>query len=120
MSEINERVTVDFDSESYYLDGEYWESWDNYGEEMADAINKLLNELNDENKELKAKVGDKTVAVEVETCKLMEKVFNRIDKKIDELEKRYKFGQEVYKGCPMHNIRFGINTLKELKKELIK
>ena len=43
------RVTVDFDSESYYLDGEYWESWDNFGEEMADAINKLLEELNDEN-----------------------------------------------------------------------
>ena len=39
---MNERVTVDFDSESYYLDGEYWESWDNYGEEMADAINEVL------------------------------------------------------------------------------
>lgn len=38
-----ERVTVDFDSESYYLDGKYWESWDDYGEEMADAINKLLD-----------------------------------------------------------------------------
>ena len=47
------RVTVDFDSESYYLDGEYWESWDNYGEEMADAINKLLEDLNDENQQLK-------------------------------------------------------------------
>lgn len=40
---IKERVTVDFDSESYYLDGEYWESWDNYGEEMAEKINELLN-----------------------------------------------------------------------------
>ena len=48
-----ERVTVDFDEQSYYLDGEYWESWDNYGEEMADAINKLLNDLAEENKELK-------------------------------------------------------------------
>ena len=38
-----ERVTVDFDSESYYLDGKYWESWDDYGEEMADAINNLLD-----------------------------------------------------------------------------
>ena len=38
-----ERVTVDFDSESYYLDGKYWESLDDYGEEMADAINKLLD-----------------------------------------------------------------------------
>lgn len=40
---VKERVTVDFDSESYYLDGKYWESWDNYGEEMADAINELLD-----------------------------------------------------------------------------
>ena len=56
MTENNKRVTVDFDSKSYYLDGEYWESWDNYGEEMADAINKLLGELNDENKELKFEI----------------------------------------------------------------
>lgn len=51
------RVTVDFDEESYYLDGEYWESWDNYGEEMADAINELLNEESNkkeqENEELR-------------------------------------------------------------------
>ena len=40
---IKKRVKVDFDSESYILDGEYWESWDNYGEEMANAINKLLD-----------------------------------------------------------------------------
>ena len=53
MTETNERVTVDFDEQSYYLDGEYWESWDNYGEEMADAINKLLNELAEENQQLK-------------------------------------------------------------------
>lgn len=92
------------------------------GEEL---IVELLNSLNDENeqlkqenKELKAKVDDKEVAVEVECEKLMQKVFDLIDEKVDELEKRYKFGQEVYKGCPMHNIRFGINTLKELKKEL--
>lgn len=45
-------------------------------------------------------------------------VINLIDEKIEELEGWYKFGQEVYHGCPMHNIRFGINTLKELKKEL--
>lgn len=41
-----------------------------------------------------------------------------IDEKIDELEEKYRFGQEVYRGCPMHNIRFGINVLKELKREL--
>ena len=60
MTETNERVTVDFDSESYYLDGEYWGSWDNYGEEMADKINELLYDENlqwkEENKKLKEKI----------------------------------------------------------------
>ena len=41
-----------------------------------------MNKLADENKELKAKVDDKEVAVEVETCKVMEKIFDLIDKKI--------------------------------------
>lgn len=41
---VKERVTVDLDAECYYLDGEFWTSWDDYGEEMADEINKLLNE----------------------------------------------------------------------------
>ncbi len=53
---IKKRVSVDFDSESYYLDGEYWESWDNYGEEMADAINELLNEQDARIKDLEARV----------------------------------------------------------------
>ena len=48
-----ERVTVDFDSECYYLDGEFWTSWDNYGEEMADSINNLLNKQDEEIKSLK-------------------------------------------------------------------
>ena len=52
MIETNERVTVDFDSQSYYFDGEYWESWDNYGEEMAGKINELLNELQEENENI--------------------------------------------------------------------
>jgi len=58
MTEINERVTVDFDSQSYYLDGKYWESWDNYGEEMADKINELLDEVQEENQFLKEKEKD--------------------------------------------------------------
>lgn len=57
MIETNERVTVDFDSQSYYLDGEYWESWDNYGEEMADKINELLNESAEENKLHKERIS---------------------------------------------------------------
>ena len=89
-----------------------------YQRQNIDKLTQKNSELEYENKKLKAKVDDKEVAVEVETCKLMEKVFALIDKKIDELEKRYKFGQEIYHGCPMHNIVFGINTLKELKKEL--
>lgn len=45
-------------------------------------------------------------------------VLKLIEDKIQELEDQYKFGQEVYRGCPMHNIQFGINTLKELQKEI--
>ena len=62
-----------------------------------------LNKLEEENKELQ---------------QFKQLVFDLIDRKINEMEKEYKFGQEVYKGCPMHNIRYGINTLKELRKEL--
>ena len=78
----------------------------------------MLNELNDKNEQLKSE-NNRLVN---ETAKIVaehqRKVLDLIDEKIDELEERYKFGQEVYQGCPMHNIRFGINTLKELKKEL--
>lgn len=48
-----------------------------------------------------------------------DKCYELIDKKIDKLEKKYEFGQNVVKtNCPMHNIQFGINVLKELRKEL--
>lgn len=40
-----------------------------------------------------------------------------IDDKIDELEKKYEFGQK-YGFCKMHNIKFAINILTELKEEL--
>ena len=62
-----------------------------------------LNKLEEENKDFQ---------------QFKQLVFDLIDRKINEMEKEYKFGQEVYKGCPMHNIRYGINTLKELRKEL--
>ena len=68
-----------------------------------------LNKLEEENKELKKKVGDKEVAVEVETCKLMERVFALIDKKIREYsnrEQRERTSNDI------------IGILKELKKEL--
>ena len=50
--------------------------------DYGDGVCNLLNELNDENNELKAKVDDKEVAVEVECEKLMQKVFDLIDEKI--------------------------------------
>ena len=44
-----------------------------------------LTDLKKENKQLKSKVDDITVAVEVETCKLMDNIINLIDKKITEI-----------------------------------
>ena len=75
------------------------------GEFLKQVIeqDRLLKELKNENKELKH---------------FKQLVFDLIDRKINEMENMYKFGQEVYKGCPMHNIRYGINILKELRKEL--
>lgn len=98
MTKINERVTVDFDSESYYLDGEYWESWDNYGEEMAEKINKLLNEINNENEQFK------------------NKVYSVINKRINVLENDYN--KAVKAGMPSNSVYGEIELLEELKKEL--
>ena len=46
------------------------------------------------------------------------KVKSLIDEKINYLQKKYDFGQNVYHGCPMHNIMHSINVLKEIKKEM--
>lgn len=65
--------------------------------------------LEEENKELKKKVDDKEIAVEVEICKAMEKIFALINKKIREyssLEQRERTSNDT------------IEILKELKKEL--
>lgn len=119
------RFKIDLDEEAITDNGEFCLSLYCFQDKGEKDVCDLLNELAEENeqllkanKELKAKVDDKEIAVEVETEKLMQKVFNAIDEKIDELEKKYKFGQEVAKCCPMHNILHSINTLKELKKEL--
>lgn len=104
-------------------------NWDNYaegdyiyyddGEEMGSLdVLDTLNSLSEENKQLKSdnnRLVNQTAKIVSEHQR---KVLNLIDKKIDELERQYKFGQEVFKGCPMHNILHSINTLKELKKEL--
>ena len=49
--------------------------------------------------------------------KQLSDIYCWIDDKIDELEDKYEFGQK-HGFCKMHNIRFGINILKELQKEL--
>jgi len=65
--------------------------------------------LEEENKELKKKVDDKEIAVEVEICKAIEKIFALINKKIREyssLEQRERTSNDT------------IEILSELKKEL--
>ena len=78
-----------FDYEECYLkfDGEIFAIAE--GKKNAKVIGETLIQLSDEseqlkkeNKELKAKVDDKEVAVEVECEKLMQKVFNLINAKI--------------------------------------
>lgn len=88
-------------------------------------VMELLNELHEENKQLKQKntmlkidlmyITNRKNYLENE----WDKCYELIDKKIHKLEKKYEFGQNVVKtNCPMHNIQFGINVLKELRKEL--
>lgn len=95
----------------------------------AKALCELLNELHDENKELKAKVDDKEVAVEVECEKLMQKVFDLIEEKIEHYQKqpvlavRIPINCEHKKSC-LHNQEVNVcnkakeNAYRELKKEL--
>lgn len=79
-------------------------------DENIDLV-KMNEQLREENKELKAKVDDKEVAVEVETCKVMEKIFDLIDKKIKEADEGFEQTYDSwYQGQ--------IDALKELKKEL--
>lgn len=53
------------------------------------------------------------------TSNTNEKVLKLIDKKIKKLEKIYEFGKKEYHACPMHNIQYAINTLKELRQEVV-
>lgn len=53
-----ERVTVDLDAQCYYLDDEFWISWDKFGEDMAEAINKLLNEQEERIKQLETELNN--------------------------------------------------------------
>lgn len=78
----------------------------------------LLN-LRDKHRELKKQVNDTTVAVEVETCKVMEKVFELIDKKIEEETCTAEKIESVIEGdyiCAVN--RLTIAALENLKQEL--
>ena len=85
-------------------------------EKIIQELNELVEtnrELYKENNELKKKVGDKEVAVEVETCKLMEKIFALIDEKIKELSTTTKYG-DIHEDLRI----FTQQVLYDLKKEL--
>lgn len=90
-----------------------------------DIVDKL-NELSKENhclceENTKLKKGLATCERKLgKVFEFIDIVFESIDKDVAELEARYKFGKEVYKGCPMHNIVFGINSLLALKRRILK
>ena len=69
---------------------------------------KLINKSLKINEEYNKKAIQKLTVQKLEIRKW-------INDKISYLEKKYEFGQTEYKGCPMHNIQFGINILKELR-----
>lgn len=78
--------------------------------EVGNALNEtadVFSELIQEKEELK-KENEKLTVQKLEIRKW-------VNDKISYLEKKYEFGQTEYKGCPMHNIQFGINILKELQ-----
>lgn len=78
--------------------------------EMLELLNTqrlVVSDMEKENEELKKE--NKTLTVQ----KL--EIRKWVNDKISDLEKKYEFGQTEYKGCPMHNIQFGINILKELR-----
>ena len=105
MSE-KERVTVDLDEESYYLDGEFWVSWDKYGEHMADEINKLLNVQDNE----------------------IQRIYSTLDNRIEKLQEDLEKLKELDNTEDLNPravedvalvLSISLNALKEFKKELI-
>ena len=101
-----ERVTVDLDEESYYLDGEFWTSWDHYGEQMAYEINKLLNEQKNE----------------------IQKIYSTLDNRIKKLQEDLEKLNDLDKTEDLHPqavedvaivLSISLNALKEFKKELM-
>lgn len=61
-----------------------------------DEILKKFNELADENEQLKSHINDTEIAVEIETEKCMQKVFDWIDEKLREEKKAIEDMGEDY------------------------
>ena len=85
--------------------------WSNKAFLTVDEADELLNNLADENmelkkenKKLKAHVNDTEIAVEIETEKCMQRVFDVIDKHTEYWSQKYDLA--------------GVDTLLKLKKEL--
>lgn len=110
ISEIEDyRVYDDDEEDAYFISCD---------EHTVDCLVGLLNELHDENKELKTKVDDKEVAVEVETCKVMEKIFDLIDRKIKDYNQQLD-DEDIDDNLAYYmNVKGHIEAFKELKKEL--
>jgi len=93
-----ERVTVDFDEECYYLDDEFWISWDKFGEDMADTINDLLNEQEELIKRLKTIREEQTETILKQKRKIKEletrnkRQYNRL-KELTELMYEKQWGK---------------------------
>ena len=100
-----------------YEKGNWWAVRDGDIALWKEEVVGLLNELNEKKEELIDALNQRT-----KQCDALHeeniKVSSLIDEKINYLQKKYDFGQNVYHGCPMHNIMHSINVLKEIKKEM--
>ena len=119
-------------SEKEFEEKVEYEGYDVFADSLASKeVVDLLNEnekLKQENKKLQRqmdtqKLINKSLKINEEYNKkaiqklTIQRIENKkwVNDKISYLEKKYEFGQTEYKGCPMHNIQFGINILKELR-----
>ena len=120
-----ERVTVDFDSECYYLDGEFWTSWDKYGEDMADKINDLLNEIDKSIKILTNHNKEYLHSINILEDRL--KKLKELEKENEQLKKSIKRQQLSNEECSKYiievakeneQLKASNNELNEINNEL--
>jgi len=109
IKEINE---LEEENKGFKIDGEFKNKEYSKLLDSFMELKKKYQGIKKENKELKAKVDDKEVAVEVECEKLMQKVFEVIDKSLEKDKQDYEMTYEDY-------LNGRIEALEELKKELI-